>query len=110
MPTEPATGKQRAFQIVDDLPEDSSYEDILLELTFERMVERGLADAKAGRTISSEEMKRRMESWGTRPGRGAKASSRGGLDVADHLVQKAPADMQGRDFRQGPEKMEDLAS
>jgi len=45
------------------LPEDSSYEDILRELAFERMVECGLADAKAGRTISSEEMKRRIESW-----------------------------------------------
>lgn len=63
MPTELATAKQRALQVVDELPEDSSYEDIPRELAFERMIERGLADAKAGRTISSEEMKRRIESW-----------------------------------------------
>ena len=64
MSTEGATAKQRALEIVDELPEDSSYEDILRELAFERMVERGLADAKAGRTITSEEMERRIASWG----------------------------------------------
>jgi predicted transcriptional regulator len=63
MPTTIATAKQRALEIVQDLPEDSSYEDILRELAFERVIERGLADAEAGRTISSEEMKRRIESW-----------------------------------------------
>lgn len=63
MPAQPATAKQRALQIVEELPEDSSYEDILRELAFERMIERGLADAEAGRTITSEEMRRRMESW-----------------------------------------------
>lgn len=63
MPTELVTAKQRALQIVDELPEDSSCEDILRELAFERMIERGLADAQAGRTISSEEMKCRIESW-----------------------------------------------
>lgn len=63
MPATVATAKQRALEIVQDLPEDSSYEDILRELAFERMIERGLADAEAGRTISSEEMKRRIESW-----------------------------------------------
>lgn len=36
MPTELATAKQRALQIVDELPEDSSCEDILRELTFEQ--------------------------------------------------------------------------
>ena len=63
MSIEPVTAKQRALQILEDLPEDSSLEDILRELAFERMVERGLADAKAGRTITSEEMKRRIDSW-----------------------------------------------
>lgn len=63
MPAELATAKQRALQIVEELPEDSSYEDILRELAFERMIERGLADAEAGRTITSEEMKLRIESW-----------------------------------------------
>ncbi|MFL6234545.1 MAG: hypothetical protein ACJ76N_15545 [Thermoanaerobaculia bacterium] len=33
------------------------------ELAFARMVERGLADAENGRTISHEEMKERISSW-----------------------------------------------
>lgn len=44
-------------------PEDSSYEALLHELAFDLMVERGLADSKAGRKISHEEMGRRIASW-----------------------------------------------
>ena len=42
---------------------DSSREEILRELAFAAMVERGIADSDAGRTISNEEMARRIESW-----------------------------------------------
>lgn len=63
MPTRTTSAKQHALQIVDELPDDSSYDDILRELAFERMIERGLADARAGRTISSDEMERRIQSW-----------------------------------------------
>jgi predicted transcriptional regulator len=41
----------------------SSHEEILRELTFNRMIERGLADADAGRTTSDEEMERTIDSW-----------------------------------------------
>ena len=51
------------IQTIQELPADSSYEEILRELAFARMVERGLADADAGRTISHEEMGRRIASW-----------------------------------------------
>ena len=57
------TPKQQAMKIVKELPEDSSYDDILRELAMARMIERGLADADAGRVISHEAMKRRLESW-----------------------------------------------
>jgi predicted transcriptional regulator len=50
-------------QLLEELPDDSSYDELLRELAFERMVERGLADADAGRTISHEEMGRRLASW-----------------------------------------------
>ena len=49
--------------IVQDMPNDSSYDDIVRELVFNRMVERGLADVDAGRTISDQEMERSIESW-----------------------------------------------
>lgn len=57
------TAKQKVLQLVEDQPEDSSYEEILRELAFARMVDRGLGDAEAGRTISHEEMKKRISSW-----------------------------------------------
>ena len=55
--------KQRIHQIVDDQPDDSSYEEILQELAFARMIERGIAESDAGRTVSHEEAKRRIASW-----------------------------------------------
>jgi predicted transcriptional regulator len=44
-------------------PEDSSYDEILRELAFDRMAERGLEDADAGRTMSDDEIKRKIDSW-----------------------------------------------
>lgn len=58
-----ATPKERMLRTIEELPEDSSYEEILREMAFARMIERGLADADAGRTISHEEMGRRIASW-----------------------------------------------
>lgn len=63
MTTATITPKELMLQTIEELPDDSSYEEILRELAFARMVERGLADADAGRTISHEEMGRRIASW-----------------------------------------------
>jgi predicted transcriptional regulator len=57
------SAKEAVVAIVQDRPDDSSYDDIVRELVFNRMVERGLADVDAGRTISDEEMERSIESW-----------------------------------------------
>jgi predicted transcriptional regulator len=57
------TDKDRLMEIVRDQPDDSSYDEILRELTFSRMVERGLADSENGRTLSNAEMDRRISSW-----------------------------------------------
>lgn len=58
-----ATPKEQMARIIEDQPDDSSYDEILRELAFSRMVERGLADSAAGRTITNEEMARRISSW-----------------------------------------------
>ena len=58
-----ANAKERMTQIIQQQPDDSSYDEILRELAFARMVERGLEDARKGRTISNEEMARRIQSW-----------------------------------------------
>jgi hypothetical protein len=55
--------KERMTEIIQELPDDSSYEEILCELAFARMIERGLADSKSNRTISNEEMKKRIRAW-----------------------------------------------
>lgn len=55
--------KAQLILLIEDQPDDSSYEEILRELAFAVMVERGIADSDAGRTISDEEMGRRIESW-----------------------------------------------
>ena len=57
------SAKEAVVAIVQDMPNDSSYDDIVRELVFNRMVERGLADVDAGRTISDQEMERSIESW-----------------------------------------------
>ena len=55
--------KEQLIRLIEDQPDDSSHEEILRELAFAAMVERGIADSDAGRTISNGEMARRIESW-----------------------------------------------
>jgi predicted transcriptional regulator len=55
--------KAQLIKLIEDQPDDSSVDEILRELAFAAMVERGVADSDAGRTISNEEMARRIESW-----------------------------------------------
>jgi predicted transcriptional regulator len=57
------TAKAQMLQTLADQPDDSSFEELLRELAFVCMVERGLADAAADRTITHDEMKRTIESW-----------------------------------------------
>ena len=58
-----ATAKEKMTAIIQNQPDDSSYDEILRELAFARMIERGLEDSRAGRTICNEEMRRRIHSW-----------------------------------------------
>ena len=53
------TVKDKMKAAIESQPDDSSYDEILRELAFERMVERGLADSREGRVISNDEMGRR---------------------------------------------------
>ncbi len=55
--------KVSAKKVIDSLPDDSSYEEILKELAFNRMIERGLEDSKNGKTITNDEMKHRIKQW-----------------------------------------------
>jgi predicted transcriptional regulator len=57
------SAKERIAKILQDQPDDSSYDELLRELAFGRMIDRGLADSDAGKTISHEEMGRRIKTW-----------------------------------------------
>ena len=58
-----STAKEELTRLIQGQPEDSSREEIVRELAFHVMVERGIADSDAKRTISNEEMGRRIRSW-----------------------------------------------
>ena len=49
--------------IVDEQPEDASYEEILRELAFDHMVERGLRDVRANRVSNNHEAAQKIQSW-----------------------------------------------
>ena len=57
------SAKDEMTRIIQEQPDDSSYDEILRELAFARMVERGLVDSQNNRTISNDEMARRIKSW-----------------------------------------------
>ena len=57
------SAKEKMAKIVQEQPDDSSFDEILRELAFARMIERGLAESEAGRTISNEGMARRIKAW-----------------------------------------------
>lgn len=58
-----SVAKGHIKQLVSSLPEDSSYDEILREIAFARMIEKGLSDSRAKKTISNEEMGQRIKSW-----------------------------------------------
>jgi len=51
------TPKQAAKQLLEDLPDQASWDDIMYKLYIKEKIEAGLADIKAGRTISHEQLK-----------------------------------------------------
>jgi predicted transcriptional regulator len=55
--------KEVMTKIIQEQPDDASYEEIMRELAFERMIERGLEDSRKGKVISNEEMEQRIRSW-----------------------------------------------
>jgi predicted transcriptional regulator len=57
------SAKERIKKLIEQQPEDSSYEELIRELAFAPMVERGLKDSDEGRTVSNEEMGRRIKAW-----------------------------------------------
>ena len=57
------SAKQHLTTILQQQPDDSSYDELIKELAFVRMVDRGLKDAEAGRTTSNDKVNREIASW-----------------------------------------------
>lgn len=58
-----STAKEQISEIIKRQPDDSSYDEIVRELAFDLMVQRGLKDSDEGRTITNEEMQSRIKTW-----------------------------------------------
>jgi len=67
------TVKGRITEVIESLPDDATYEEIMRELAFERMVKRGLEDSRSGKVISNDDMARRIRSWRNKMDRGSGA-------------------------------------
>ena len=57
------TAKEKLIAVIEQQPEDATPEEIIRELAFASMVDRGMADVRAGRTVSNEELGRRIGQW-----------------------------------------------
>ena len=55
--------KDQIKDVLENQPDDSSYDELLRELAFKRMVDKGLADLQAGNTVSNEALEHRIKSW-----------------------------------------------
>jgi predicted transcriptional regulator len=57
------SAKDTVRQLLDELPEDASLEDIQYHVYVREKVERGLEDVKAGRVVEEAEAERQLSKW-----------------------------------------------
>jgi hypothetical protein len=58
MPTSPI--KSEALRLVERLPDDATWEDLMYEIYVRQAIEAGLDDSREGRTFSVEEVRQRF--------------------------------------------------
>ena len=58
-----STAKELITELVQKQPDDSSYDEIIRELAFHLMIERGLKDSDENRTISNDKMRQQINNW-----------------------------------------------
>lgn len=51
--------KEDAHQLVDQMPENATWDDLINEIYVRQVIEQGLADSKAGRTIEVGQVRRK---------------------------------------------------
>jgi predicted transcriptional regulator len=55
--------REDMMRVVEDLPEDASIDEAVERLYLLEKIERGIAQADAGHTVSHEEARRRLSRW-----------------------------------------------
>ena len=57
------TAKDEVRDLLDKIPDDSTYEDIQYHIYVRGKIERAIREADAGNTISHEEVEQRAKKW-----------------------------------------------
>ncbi|HIJ54808.1 MAG TPA: hypothetical protein HPQ03_01650 [Deltaproteobacteria bacterium] len=57
------TAKQEVRELLETLPDDSTFEDIQYHLYVRQKVEQGIQDINDGKTYFQDEVEKRMERW-----------------------------------------------
>ncbi len=60
------TAKEQVQQILANLPEDASLEDIQYHIYVRQKIQQGMDDAEAGRVLSHAEVQQRLAKWLTK--------------------------------------------
>ena len=55
--------KEKILQTIKDLPDPFSIEDLFERIVLLQKVEAGLEQSKTGKTVSTEEAKKRLDKW-----------------------------------------------
>ena len=55
--------KDSVINLLDKLPDDIEYEDLIAEIYFKKQVEEGIMQLETGTSLSNEEVKRRLDKW-----------------------------------------------
>ncbi len=58
--------KQKVIEMIQSLPEEATVDDIMEELYFKLQVDQGLKELDEGKSISHEEVEKRMSKWLTK--------------------------------------------
>jgi predicted transcriptional regulator len=58
-----ATAKEQIRKMLDDLPDEVSFEDIQYHIYVRQKIERGIQDVIEGRVVDQDEAERRMARW-----------------------------------------------
>ncbi|MCD5390295.1 hypothetical protein LR007_00235 [candidate division NPL-UPA2 bacterium] len=58
-----STAKEEVRKMLEQIPDDASFEDIQYHIYVREKIERGLKDINEGRVLSQEDVERRMSKW-----------------------------------------------